>query len=1053
MIVVLFFFSGAAGLIYEVLWNRLLGLEMGHTARSLAAILTVFMGGLALGSWIGGRLAHRVQNGLRVYGWLELAIGLYCLALPHLIDALTPIMAWLYRGNDHSFAQFNLAQFAVAGAVLLVPVTLMGATLPIVAEHVTRRRERVGGSVGLIYAVNTVGAFVGCMVAGMLLIPQLGVATTNVAAVGTNLAVGAIALVLARSAAPVRHLADEPASDATDASSDRAAPTAHSGIPTRLLLFGFGLSGFAAMAYQVAWTRVISLSIGSATYAFTLIVGAFILGLAIGAAILGRIGQVGARAAPLLAGSQLLLALAATLMLPAFDQLPAWVAAQVYEHRDAFATVQRAEFLRIFLIVLVPTFLMGGALPLIVHEISRRAPANVGAVLGRAYAANTIGTILGSFLTGFVLVPWVGVRGAIVVGVAINAIVGVAWWCTARREFLARRLSLAVPAAAALVGLTLAMPEWNRTLLTSAPYEGAEYIERQKRVTPDPDRSPAELFADYVAANYELLAHREDVATTVTITRDRRFGEQVLRLGGKSAAAQFDRAQALLAHLPLALHPDPQDVLIVGLGAGGTLESTLRHEHVRTVQNIEISPAVVDVAREWFGRAAAFDDPRTEILIGDGRLHLALAERQYDVILSQPSNPWIVGASALFTRDCFEEMRARLKPGGLACIWMQGFQIGIEPVRTLFATFAAVFEHMDVFENRNRSEYFLIGALEPLAIDPVAVAARVQQPRVRKELSRLHIRDAVQLLSLYLGDRAAMAPFMAGAGISTDDHNLLEADIPKSLFQADVLDVTRALYEVREPITERWGLAATAPAAVEWAERAAAILRSSGPALDAMRLQQEMEPLTAKVIEAIAAHDPNDELVRGWTAGRRRKLIALTNALQGGYANAERQLQVRAIPWRGALRRYFYLREASRAAPNEGLWQEVWELQPLDEERWVVTRYRPPDATAEEQLAWLSSDNFAGLAREDLVPLAGCGELVLKESGPVLRGAVQCAVAGTPRVLAFDVVVRAPVVRGQAVVEPSRISLWSRQLAADGSVVAGRQKPLAYERVGAAAPR
>jgi spermidine synthase len=282
---------------------------MGNTAYSLATILTVFMGGLALGSYLGGRFAPRVRNVVRVYGLLEIFIGLYCALIPWGIDALQPLLATVYRDHYSSPSLFGLIQFSLCGLVLLFPTILMGVTLPLVAGYAARRNPGVSWTVGLVYGMNTLGAFLGVMVGGFLLIPHIGLSHSNLTGVALSVGVGVVALVASFRMNAISDAVPPPAGVSQNKHDGDVRERSDSGsawpLPHWLLLLGFGVSGFAAMSYQVGWTRIVTLSVGSATYAFTLIVGAFILGLALGAPVIGRLGDRRGWSVPLLIGCQL----------------------------------------------------------------------------------------------------------------------------------------------------------------------------------------------------------------------------------------------------------------------------------------------------------------------------------------------------------------------------------------------------------------------------------------------------------------------------------------------------------------------------------------------------------------------------------------------------------------------------------------------------------------------------------------------------------------------------------------------------------------------------
>ena len=774
----LFFVSGAASLVYEAVWNRLLVLQMGNTAYALTTILTVFMGGLALGSVIGGRVASRLRDPLRTYGLLELGIGIYCLLVPKLIEAVSPLMRFVYNDYYSSFATFSFLQFLVCGLVLIVPVTAMGATLPIVTDFVSRRADRVATSVGLAYGINTIGGFAGVMIGGLLLVPTLGLAISNVIAASLSTTAGIVAILFAaRFGAPEERAAE----DAPEPASGQEAGEAF--VPIPLLHLALASSGFAAMVYQVAWTRVITLSIGSVTYSFPLIVGAFIGGLALGAAVLGRLGDRPGFTTPLLVLCQLGIAIFAALTIATLGDLPVRLTVVVMRYSDSFAALQLAKFGAIFAIVFAPTFLMGGMLPLAVRSIAGSGRSGVGEAVGRAYASNTVGTIVGSFFAGFVLIPWLGMQDTIALAVAVNAIVGGMLLLTAERFALPLRAGAAVLAAGLVSWFAFALPEWDRQVITSAPYLHAPLL------TPSADASEDEVRAFLDSREADIVYYREDVVTTVTVLDDGR--SRYLYAGGKLDALSRSPSQALLGHLPMVLHPKPEKVLVIGLGSSETLASVLRHSSVREVECIEISPAVAEAAGRHFQRdRRPLDDPRLDLRIGDGRVHMAMADERYDVIVSQPGNPWMAGASALFTREYFEQIKQHLAPGGVASVWVQGFSAAPESVNALIGTFASVFDHADLWETRVMGDYILTGYLEPRRFDLEGLGERMREAEVAEGLGRYAVEDAADLLGYLVADTASARSRLPGAGeVNTDDHNFVEIRLQRELLSGRTFDV------------------------------------------------------------------------------------------------------------------------------------------------------------------------------------------------------------------------------------------------------------------------
>jgi spermidine synthase len=785
--------SGAAALAYEVTWNRWLGAWMGNTAHAVAVILTVFMGGLAVGTALGGQLARRAGDPLRLYARLEIAVGACCLLVPWGAPMLRPVVAASYVHFEGSPTLLSVGHLLVAGLVLLPPTALMGSTLPVLAACLTSRGRGISTSVGLAYGANTVGAVAGALLAGYFLIPSVGLLRTHLAAVAVNFVAGTVALIGAWRARvpPATEPVREPERRAPDHGAGEAGART---IPSGLVLGGLVASGFAAMALEVAWTRVATLSIGSAPHAFSLVVAAFILGIALGAPIFGRLGDVRGAAAPLLATCALGAAATAAVASPVLGELPIRVAVTIARHSRSFERLQLAELTVIAGAILAPTFLMGGMVPLAARLLTQGVPGRVGPALGRAYAASAAGNILGALVAGFALVPALGMERTIALGVLVNAAVGagflVAW------PTRAPALRWAAAAAMAILGLVHAVrvAPWDRRVLTSAPFleppvlaVGGEAAEAVVRIL--------------VASREEPVFYREDAVATVSVTEA--GGRRTMRIGGTPQAVDTDPAQALVAHLPLLLHATSRDVLVIGLGSGESVAAALRHPTVETVDCVEISPAVVEAARRFFQQdARPLEDPRVRLVLGDGRAHLAHAPRRYDVVVSQPGNPWMASSWTLFTREAFLDMRGRLRPGGIAAVWLQGW-MSPEAVRTLLATFLSAFAHVDVWEAVTPGQYVVTGYLEAALLDAEAMEERFRDPAVATHLRSFGIDSAADLLSHFITDDEGARTLAGSWPASTDDMDRIGSRSARDLWSNRAIDVRDALEEVRSPLAAR----------------------------------------------------------------------------------------------------------------------------------------------------------------------------------------------------------------------------------------------------------
>jgi len=408
-----FFVSGATGLIYEVVWTRLLTLVMGNTHYSIATVLTAFMGGLALGSYAGGKVIDRRFNPLTAYAFLEAGIGFYCLLIPSLIDLAFPVFKWVYLNWGDSYTQASMIRFFICVAILIVPATFMGATLPVLSKFVSREEAHIGKDVGTLYSINTFGAVFGAWASAFVFMRLWGVQSTIWITALLNLTISAVIFLIFRP--PVKGSTTHEPENSLSPLDNRE----------KLILLSFGLSGIAALVYQIAWNRILSLLLGSSVYAFSLILTAFILGLALGTASFSRLLSRFGDLMRVYGFTQITIGISSLLIIPLFGTIP-FVNRWIYENWGLqFELIQMTNFLIIFALLFIPTFFMGAQFPLVI-KLTARKLETLGRHVGRIYACNTIGAIVGSFVAGFILIPELGLQTTIISGVFLNVLLGTA---------------------------------------------------------------------------------------------------------------------------------------------------------------------------------------------------------------------------------------------------------------------------------------------------------------------------------------------------------------------------------------------------------------------------------------------------------------------------------------------------------------------------------------------------------------------------------------------------------------------------------------------------
>lgn len=838
----LYFLSGVAGLLYQVAWSRLLALHMGHTLAAVSTVLAAFMGGLAVGAALAGRWTPDLSPvaALRTYAWLELAVGSVALLLAPALHALDPLLARAYADGDGGL-WFGFVRAATSLLLVSIPAAVMGATFPAAVRWFAGAAADAAPRAGVLYAVNTLGAASGAAMTGFILIPALGLTRTTLVGVVLNVAVAAAAFRLARGAPDLENMTAEAGGAKaalaaagrqvrTRARVLRRAPPA----PLWLAAAALAVSGFVALVLEVTWTRTLALVLGPTTHAFSLMLTVFIAGLGGGALLGARLARRVPR--PLAAlGVALLAAAAGALLVTALvDGVPLTVASLGTDGSASYARVLLAEACLVAALLLPAAASLGAAFPLALSAavpLAGRVSRDASAI----YAANTAGAIAGSLAAGFILIPALGLQRTALLAATLASVAGLAVLLTARPS---RAAILVGAAAAAVTGVGgWLLPGWNLAMMSGGAYKYSRQSDR------------GDLQSGLEAGR--LVYYKEGASGAVSVRVV--AGATSLAIDGKVDASDAGDmlTQSLLAHIPLLLHPQPRHVAIIGLGSGVTLGAALRHP-IERADTIEISPEVVD-ASSWFAHVNGrpLDDPRSRLIVGDGRTHLLRGTRRYDVIISEPSNPWMAGLATLFTREFFQAARARLAPGGLFCQWAHTYDISDADLRSIVATFASVFPDGTVWLVGD-SDILLIGGAAAVDPWPAEMHRAWQRPGVAADLARAGVRDPFSLLSLFGGTGDLLKAYGAPARIQTDDHMPLEFSAPRHAFArgttADrpVLRELAATFARPQAIAERMASATGA----EWRNRGLMLLRAHAyrMAYDAFARASDSDPRDADAL-------------------------------------------------------------------------------------------------------------------------------------------------------------------------------------------------------------
>jgi spermidine synthase len=742
----LFFLSGTAALVYQVLWLRLLGLVFGVTVYAASTVWAVFMAGLAIGSLAGGGVADRVRRPLVWFGAAEALIAVTALATPAALDVLQGWYAALHPRLESSLATLTATRLVISFAVLIVPAALMGATLPLVVKSSLFRTEGLGGRVGVLYATNTAGAIAGSLLAGLLFIPRFGIFASFLIAASLNLLVAIVALGVGRRAAATPAAAAAASHEPVQTLPNGGPAPNEDALDVRRLvvLVVFAVSGFVSLALEVVWFRVLTLFLRPTVYGYAMMLAAVLGGIAIGsyaAAPWLRRRPHGEWLLTLawLEGGIAIAAVGSLLVLPHLPWIVDLAGPAVATVTGGYLSYQAI----VSVAVILPSMLLFGvAFPIGLHVWAAgvgRRPERVATRIGIFYSLNVTGAIAGSLAAGFLLLPRYGSRGTL--------------------------LALAVIALLSAIALTLVSRRAAVLRLASAGAFSVVFI-LAARTAPD----PFDAFLEQRYAGQTIIWQREAVQATVSVHQDR-HGAFTLNVNGNhqaSTAGSMPAVHHRIGNLPMAVHPHARDALIIGLGGGATAGAVSQHTGV-SVDVVELSREVAQAAERFF-RGINFNvlrQPNVQLRVDDGRNYLLMTDRRYDVVTADVILPIHAGSGNLYSAEYFSLVRRALKPGGLALQWVAGTDA---EYRLIMRTFLSVFPHTTLWADGG----LMVGSVEPLILRRSDFEWKLDVPGRREMLASLGVHAFEDLLGLYMAGPDELRAFVGEGPILTDDRPMVE---------------------------------------------------------------------------------------------------------------------------------------------------------------------------------------------------------------------------------------------------------------------------------------
>ncbi len=754
------FLSGAASLIYELVWIRQLSLVFGATLYAISAVLCAFMAGLALGAAGSARyLKWAAQSGkplnlLFLYGAIEAGIGLYGLAFPWGLKLLESVYPALMGHSLGSGLSLHIVEFVLAALLMLPPTLLMGATLPVFASWaIAGRVGRIFSSMSVLYSVNTFGGVFGCLFTQWFAIEALGIQATLWTAVALNFAIFLVCLPYRKQSAP----APQAALEDEETPREPADETVLSRGWSLLLLLLFVFSGLAALANEILWTRILVFPLGMTLYSFALILATFLFCIALGSLISEKLLGSAHRVRTFLL-LEFAIGAACLAILPLFAYLPEWTAQAdrlFYDLENTPGRTLAVRSLFAFGLMFFPSLGFGLLFPL-ANRIHLGLFGSISDTLGKTYAFNTLGAVAGTALAPFVLIPMLGIRTSLVVlalGLLVPAGIGLLWFLDSKKSKLA------------VVCAGLALLVLGTTQISGSGGEGGPLLSRME-INVDKDRT-------------DTLAYKEGSFATLAVVEDQETRARTLYVNGFSTATVSrslggSAYMQAMGFVPMMLHPKPERALVIGFGTGNTLGSVARFPGVE-VDGVEIDPNVLTLA-PWFSRwnHDVLNRPNVRMTIQDGRAYTRWTQNSYDVITLEPMSPVQAGVVHLYSRDFYEQALQRLNPGGLLMQWLPLHLVSEEDARAIVQTFRSVFPEVTVWNSFLTRIVLLVGSKEPVPLDKQRFERLMRNPDIRQQAEEMGVRSFLDFLDFYLTDGGRLDGYLTDAPVITDNRPILE---------------------------------------------------------------------------------------------------------------------------------------------------------------------------------------------------------------------------------------------------------------------------------------
>lgn len=794
--------SGTAGLIYEIIWSELLISLLGSSTIAVTVILTAFMGGLAIGSWTIGKYADNWSDRriAILYMFIEISIGTYAYFLPTLIENIESFYILIYGHLNPSLILSIMIKFTLGFLVLIIPTFLMGTTLPLITRYLSRNWENYTKNISLLYGLNTFGAIIGTLFAGFYLLEHYGISGASIFSASINYLVALCFFIFWKylPVLPARINIEKP----------KVKSKKNKQIETNdfvlIVLTSYTMSGMAAMFYQISWTRSLSLILGTSTYAFTVILATFLLGISLGS-FLYRFIPARISKTMIYLIVQSIIAISVLISTLYFDELPLYY---LYIRNLFFDNWSDLNYIRFFLaaiIIIIPTLGMGILFPIVCDLVSNENN-KMSHIVGKTYALNSIGAMIGSICAGIFVIPLIGLQYTIYVGVFLNIFAAII--VLLQSNSFTKNIKIIMPSISLCFFLLFIFnaERWSPKIMSSGVSTYAnnyfrvsnKYNELSKYDMDNGKKLTDIEIWKTAMLNYELLYYEDGLVDNVAVMKNSKGVISLLVNGKVDASALGEKdtiTQVMIGQLPLLLQKNPKDVFLVGYASGITAGSILTHP-IERLDAAEISPSIVE-ASKFFNKYNnnPLEDPRLNLNIADAKQTLMVSKKKYDVIVSQPSNPWIKGQSSLFSYDWYKIVKEHLNDDGLFMQWLPAYHISEHNLKIIINTLNTVFPNLTLWTSTSPGDLILLASKDDnFKSSYKQVMERINYPKVKEQLEKIDLYSDSLLRTLFLkGDTQVKSYLTENINeklkINSDDLLITEFTAPKDMVNNNLVEL------------------------------------------------------------------------------------------------------------------------------------------------------------------------------------------------------------------------------------------------------------------------